>query len=119
MCVRSNDLSKPPLWCWYLFLLCALVSIIGAIIFQCSLKVRQRSVTSMKMAVVTFMSSVRTTRARRRSELPIPFYEFLPGEPEWDRRTSEISDSTILDRVESLDSGLGVEIRLTPTQSNT
>jgi len=117
LCVSKNYKNKPPLWSWYLFPFCALVSIIGAIIFQCSLKVRERSVTSMKMAVVTFMSSVRTTCSRRKPERPIAFYEFLPGEPELDRITTDRSESTILDRVESLDSAAGVELRLTPRQS--
>lgn len=116
MCVTSNNSNRPPLWSWYLFPLCALVSIIGALIFQCSLKVRERSVTTVKMAVVTFMSSVRTTCSRRQPERSVTFYEFLPGEPELDR-TTDRSESTILDRVESLDSAAGVELRLTPRQS--
>jgi len=116
LCITNNHNNKPPLWSWYLFPLCALVSIIGAIIFQCSLKVRERSVNSMKMVVVTFMSSVRTTCSRRKPERPITFYEFFPGEPELDRITTDRSESTILDRVESLDSA-GVELRFTPRQS--
>jgi len=120
MCVTNNNDSKPPLWTFYFFLLCALVSILGAIIFQCSLKVQERGVNTVKMAVESFMFSVRSTRSRRRheQEQPISFYEFLPDGPEMERGTTDMSGTTVLDRVDSLDSSADIELRMTPRQSH-
>merc|ERR1719320_2396434 len=63
MCVRDNtDLPMPPQWTYWFFHLCALISVFGAIIFQCSLKVQERSLKSMKDAVTSLVIAVRMSK---------------------------------------------------------
>ena len=48
MCVKNNEDPKPHLWTFYVFQLCAPVSVLGAIVFQCSLKMQKRTLSTMK-----------------------------------------------------------------------
>jgi len=67
MCVLDNEgLPRPPLWTYYTFQLCALISVCGAILFQCSLKVQQRSMSSVRSVAYSIATVVRSARTRSR-----------------------------------------------------
>lgn len=69
MCVRENeDLSKPQIWTYLCFLLCGVISLLGAIIFQCSLKVQRRSLSSFRDDFSSFVERVRSLSQQRSSQ---------------------------------------------------
>jgi len=67
MCITDNsDLPRPPFFTYYLFGICAIVSFLGAIVFQCSYEVQQKSYRTMRRA----MSSFAFSASRRRFGIP-------------------------------------------------
>jgi len=66
MCVlETADLPRPSLWEYYILEVCALISVLGAIVFQCSVRVQQRSVNSLKNAALSFINICRCRMSRR------------------------------------------------------
>jgi len=62
MCVKVNaHLPKPSGWAYWFFHLCALVSLVGAIIFQCSIRVQQRSLREAKEMMTAVAKTISTS----------------------------------------------------------
>jgi len=98
MCVVDNaDLAKPPFWTYYTFPLCSLVSVFGAIVFQCSLKVQQRSLSSVKntaLYLVNALGSMPTRRTQKERSLSAD-YECLTSSSS-EREEWRVPSSVIL-----------------------
>jgi len=59
VCVMdSSDLPSPPIWTYWFFPFCALVSVFGAMIFQCTVRMQQRSWSTLREAVSSAKSIV-------------------------------------------------------------
>jgi len=73
-CIRENaDLPRPSLWTYYIFHICGLISVLGAIVFQCSLRVQQRSMTLLRSSGVSLMNVLMCRICwRRRRKNPFP-----------------------------------------------
>jgi len=62
LCVLDNrDLPRPPAMAFWFFHLFSLLSVLGAIVFQCSLKVRRSSINSARAIVSSLSGSIRKT----------------------------------------------------------
>jgi len=67
ICIRDNaHLPRPSLWTYYIFHICGLISLLGAIIFQCSLRVQQRSVNLLSKTGVSLLNVFMCRMCRRR-----------------------------------------------------
>lgn len=65
LCVRDNsDLPTPPLWTYYFFQMCTLISVLGAIIFQCSLEMQRRTHKSLVLLRNKVMSLGFTSKSK-------------------------------------------------------
>jgi hypothetical protein len=52
LCIlKTSYLPRPSLWTYYILEICALISVLGAIVFQCSVRVWQSSVNSLSNLV--------------------------------------------------------------------
>lgn len=117
MCVKDNShLPKPPGWIYWFFHLCALVSVLGAIVFQCSIRVQQRSLTAAKvictdmMAVVAKRMSTSSTETTARSQKyewkkttrnTVNKEEIMQSEPELIWCGNDANSFTVLSRLET------------------
>jgi len=112
ICIEENaDLPKPSLWTYYIFHICALISVLGAIVFQCSLRVQQRSMNILRSSSASLMN-VCTCRMcrRRRPRNPISATECVSSSIEIKRE--EIGDTTIISStaiISSLDSTTSIQ----------
>merc|ERR1712060_591430 len=77
--IDNADLARPPFWTYYSFPLCSLISVFGAIVFQCSLKVQQRSLRSVKNTALFLVNAIgrRPTRTTQKRPTLSPDYECL------------------------------------------
>jgi len=71
LCLTDNeDLSRPRAMSYWVFHLCALISVSGAIVFQCSLKVQRRSATTARMLISTIIGSTELSEACSSNSAP-------------------------------------------------
>jgi len=98
ICIRDNaELPRPSLWTYYIFHICGLISVLGAIIFQCSLRVQQRSVNLLSNSGASLLKLFMFRRGRRR-RVTNPFSstcEYISSSMEL-MREDEKTDNAIL-----------------------
>jgi len=53
-CIRTNsELPRPPLWTYWFLSFCGLLSVLGAMIFHCTVKVQQQSLDTLRGSLHT------------------------------------------------------------------
>jgi len=67
ICIEENeDLPRPTLLTYYIFHVCALISVLGAIVFQCSLRVQHRSMNLLRSSGASVRNVFMCRICRRR-----------------------------------------------------
>lgn len=102
MCVRENgDLPRPQIWTYFLFLLCILIGLLGAIIFQCSLKVQQTSYSSFRSVVLSFFERLTSITPWRRTRDTDRLQSTDPLSSVTDLNRTATSEMTILESLQT------------------
>jgi len=104
-CIRENaDLPRPSLWTYYFFHLCGLVSIFGAIVFQCSFRVQRRSMNFLRNSGTSLLNvfmfrTCRRAQARNLFSASLEFFECVSSSTEMKRE--EGADTTVISTLDS------------------
>jgi len=107
-CIRENaDLPRPSLWTYYLFHLCGLVSVFGAIVFQCSFRVQQRLMNLMRNSGISLQNvfMCRICRRARTRNLFSATFEYVSSSTEMKRE--ERADTAVISTLDSTTSVQG------------
>jgi len=98
-CIRANaDLPKPSLWTYYVFCFCGLASILCTILFQCSLRVQQRSLNLLRNWAVSFWNKLTCRVVHRTWETPA---NFGYASSSTDVKRGEITDTAVISSLDS------------------
>merc|ERR1719397_1259366 len=112
ICIKENaHLPRPTLWTYYIFHVCALISVLGAIVFQCSLRVQQRSMNLLRSSGASVRNVFMCICRRRQTRNPLS----APSEcvsSSMEIKREERADTTIISStaiISSLDSTASVK----------
>jgi len=95
--------SRPTFGAYCIFQSCALISILGAIIFQCSLRVQKRSLNSIRNSLLLLVNSFRSLTVSRRNEDTFTS-AMLSSDADLVRTTKYTTDSIVLENFTSNES---------------
>jgi len=106
LCIlKTAHLPRPSLWTYYILEVCALMSVLGAIVFQCSVRVYQRSVNSLRnLARNLALSFVNICRCRIlwRTQANDQLEEGVGYTPtSTDMKREEITDTAVISSLDS------------------
>jgi hypothetical protein len=99
--LEKAHLPRPSLWTYYILEVCALISVLGAILFQCSVRVQQRSLNSLRYLALSFVNICRCriswrTQARQQFRTGIGY---TPSST--DMKREEITETAIISSLDS------------------
>jgi len=99
MCISETaDLPRPQLWTYYILEFCALISVLGAIVFQCSLRVQNRYINSLRNAALSLCKSNISSTTPTRDQLPMGFRY---SSSYTDMKREEITDTAVISSLDS------------------
>jgi hypothetical protein len=113
---QTANLPRQSLWTYYILEVCALISVLGAIVFQCSVRVQQRSLNTMGSLALSFVN-ICSCRVLWRTQARMELRTGNGYTPSFtDMKREEITDTAVISSLDSTTSTICQLVKSLPNE---